>query len=231
MMNFASRPRLLGLFRISCLAFALPLLSTPPASAEPITFSHKNWSDLRGILNVFDAFKHACLARPVTRELPEQLLPEGYQIVSAGLHGLGFETGGEPKSVVLSKTGDELKDFEQGELYVELGYPTDAAPNGECRVAWKRAWDYPDGVQDVMTSTAILFDSWLSFHLKAVRVSRPDDSFVENDRYGNVSEWAAPCLDSTWCRVSLMLDLRLDEGIHLDMRRGDPPTPPGGEDK
>lgn len=227
-MKSTSGPGLPHLLRLSCLAFALPLLSAQSALAEPIAFTHKNWSDLRGILNVFDTFKHACLAQPVTRELPKQLLPDGYQIVSAGLHGLGFETGGEPKSVVLSRTGDELKDFEQGEPYIELGYPTDTAPNGECRVAWKRAWDYPEGVQEIMTATAVIFEPWLSFHLKAVRVSRPDDSFVENDWYGHVGEWAAPCLDSTWCRVSLLLELRLDEGIYLDMKRGDPRSPPGG---
>lgn len=198
------------------------------ALAAPMTFTHKNWSDLRGILNVFDAFRNACLAQPVTRELPEQLLPEDYQIVSTSLHALGFETGAEQKGVVLSKTGDEEKDFAEGHPYIELRFPTNAAPSGECRVAWKRTWDYPEGVQDIMTGTAVLFDSWLSFHLKAVRVSRPDDSFTVRDRYGQVSEWAAPCFDDTWCSLDLLLELSLDEGIYLTMRRGEAPPVPGG---
>jgi len=79
-----------------------------------------------------------------------------------------------------------------------------------------------------MISMANVFDSWLSFHLKAVRVSRPDDGFTARNYYGSVSEWAAPCLDSIWCRVSLVFTLNLDEGIYFDIRRGDPPSPPGG---
>lgn len=229
MMNFASSARFRRLIRLSCLALAMPLLAAQPAFAEPITFTHKNFSDLRGILNVFDAFKQACLAQPVTQELPEQLLPDDYQIVSSGLHALGFETGGEPRAVVLSRTGDEEKDFEQGEPYIELGFPTDAAPRGECQVAWRRAWDYPQGVQNIMTGTAATFDAWLSFHLKAVRVSRPDDGFAVAEQYGMVSEWAAPCFGGNWCRVSLLLDLRLDEGIYLTIRHGDPPSVPGGD--
>ncbi|MBO6719294.1 MAG: hypothetical protein JJ913_15155 [Rhizobiaceae bacterium] len=210
-------------------AFALPfLIAQPAAAAEPITFAHKNWSDLRGILNVFDAFKQACLAQPVTLELPEELLPEGYQIVSSGLHALGFDTGSDPKAVVLSKTGDEEKDFAAGEPFIELGFPTDAAPNGECRVGWKRAWDYPDGLEKLIAGTGGVFDSWLSFQLKAVRVSRPDDMFGVGSSYSSVGEWAAPCLDSTWCRVSVLLTLTVEEGIYLTMTRGDPPTAPGG---
>lgn len=211
----------------SLLALGLPLLAAQPASAQPITFDHKNWSDLRGILNVFDAFKRACLDQPVTRDLPEELLPEGYQIVRADLHTLGFEGAAAPRAVVLSKTGDELEDFAAGEPFIELGYPTDAAPNGECKVAWKRAWDYDDGVQGVMTSTAVIFDSWLSFQLKAVRVSRPEDGFRESDFYSLLGDWAAPCFGGTWCRVSVLGELRLDDGIFLQLRRGDPPEPPG----
>jgi hypothetical protein len=226
-MKFASCRNFLRIFRPLYLMLALPMFASQ-VLAEPITFTHKNWSDLRGILNVFDAFRSACLAQPVTRELPEQLLPEGYQIVSTGLHALGFETGTEQKGGVLSKTGDEEKDFAEGHPYIELRFPTDAAPSGECRVAWKRAWDYPEGLQDIMTSTAILFDSWLSFDLKAVRISRPDDSFIEADQYGLVSEWAAPCFGGTWCRLNLLLELRLDKGFYLTMRRVEPTPVPGG---
>jgi hypothetical protein len=214
-----------------CFAVALPFLSAHPAAAESIAFEHKNWSDLRGILNVFDAFKRACLDQPVTREVPEELLPEGYQIVDGGLHALGFETDGEPMSVTLSKTGDELEDFAAGEPFVEFGFPTDAAPNGECRVAWKRAWDYPEGVQNVMTGTAAVFDSWLSFHLKAVRVSRPSNGFSVAEFYSDVSDWAVPCFGGTWCRLNVLFESRLNEGIYLTMRRGAPPSTPGSEDE
>lgn len=213
---------------ISCLAIAIPSLASAPASAEPIDFTHKNWSDLRGILNVFDAFRQACLNQPVTQALPEELRPEGYRIVPSGLHALGFDNGKPPTAVVLSVTGDEEKDFEQGEPFVHLGFPTDSVPNGECRAAWKRAWDYDEGVQGVMTATAAVFDSWMSFYLKAVRVSRPDDSFTASKVYSNVSEWAVPCFGGTWCRASVLLDQRLDEGIYLTISRGDPPAAPGG---
>ncbi|WP_295813307.1 hypothetical protein [uncultured Nitratireductor sp.] len=198
------------------------------AEAEPIAFPHKNWSDFRGILNVFGAFRSACLAQQVTRELPEQILPEDYQVVSSSLHALGFESGTEHKTVVLSKTGDEERDFAGGHAYIEMSFPTDAAPSGECRVAWKREWDYSKGVEDIMMSTAVLLDSWTSFELKAVRLSRPDDGFSVADQYGLVSEWAAPCFDSTWCRVNLHVDLRLEDGIHLAISRGEPPTASDG---
>jgi hypothetical protein len=214
---------------IAYFAIVFPLGVVTSTAAEPITFAHKNWSDLRGILNVFDAFKQACLDQPVTRGLPEALLPEDYQIVSSGLHALGFDTGGEPKAVVLSKTGDEEKDFAEGEPFIELGFPADGTSNGECRVAWKRAWDYPDGLQKLIAGTGGVFDSWLSFQLKAVRVSRPDDMFGAGNAYSSVSEWAAPCLDSTWCRLSVLLTLTVDEGIYLTMKRGDPPTAAGSE--
>lgn len=227
-MVFASNLHFQTVLRLSCVALGLSLATWQPVSAEPqrIAFPHKNSSDLRGILNAFDAFRTACLAQPVTRGLAQELLPEGYQVVSSGLHGLGFETAPEPRSVVLSRTGDEETDFAGGHPYIELGFPADAAPNGAYRVAWKRAWDYAGGVDTVMTGMAAVFDSWVSFELKAVRVSRPDDGFTVARRYGLVSEWAAPCFGGTWCRLEILLILRHDEGIHLTMKRGDPPSAP-----
>ncbi|WP_417767635.1 hypothetical protein [Stappia sp.] len=178
---------------------------------------------------MFDTFRTACLAQPVTQGLDEQLLPEGYRIVSSSLHALGLETAVEPRTTVLSMTGDEEKDFTGGHPYVELGLPNDAAPNGACRVAWKRTWDYADGVDKVMTDTAVLFDPWLSFRLKAVRVSRPEDGFAVAERYDHVSEWAAPCFGGKWCRLETLLILNRKDGIHLTIKRSDPPSASGGK--
>ncbi|WP_157188124.1 hypothetical protein [Nitratireductor pacificus] len=229
-MGLAPGTRSRKALRLACVAAGLLLQASggTALSAEPerVTFAHENASDLRGILNVFEMFRTACLAQPVTRDLPRKLLPEGYRVVPAGLHALGLETGAEPKAVVLSKTGDEETDFAGGHPYVELGFPTHAAPSGTCRVAWKRGWDYSEGVQDIMTSVAVRFDAWLSFQLKAVRVSRPEDGFAQADRYSLVSNWAAPCFGGTWCGLDLLLDLRLDEGMHLSIGRGEPPAVP-----
>lgn len=216
--------------RVICLS-AIWLLGAPSASiAEPerITFAYKNWSDLRGILNVLETFHSACLTEPVTQELPAQLLPEGYQVVSSGLHALGLETGPELKSVVLSKTGDETMDFAEGEPFIELTFASEGMPSGKCRVAWSRAWDYSEGVNEIMTSTAVLFDAWLSYTLKAVRVSRPQDGFKPSERHSLVSEWAVPCFSGNWCRVAALLELQQDEGIRLSVNRSTEPVGPQG---
>lgn len=230
-MVFASSHRFPRALLLSCLALGLSLAAGQPVSAEPqrIAFSHKNFSDLRGILNVFDTFRTACLAQPVTQGLDERLLPEGYRIVSSSLHALGFETSNGHTAVVLSRTGDEEKDFAGGHPYVELGRPNDTAPNGTCRIVWKRAWDYADGIEKIMTGTAVLFDPWLSFQLKAVRVSRPEDGFAVAERYDLLSEWAAPCFGGTWCRLETLLILNRKDGIHLTIKRGDPPSASGGK--
>jgi hypothetical protein len=71
-------PRLLPQFRFSCLALAFLILSgqAPQAVAQTITFPQENVSDLRGLLNVFHAFRRACLEQPVDRDLPARLVPE-----------------------------------------------------------------------------------------------------------------------------------------------------------
>lgn len=226
-MASASNPPLSRLLLLSCAALGLSICCGQSVAAAPerITFIHNNFSDLRGILNVFSTFRSACLAQPVSRGLPEKLLPEGYRVVSSGMHFMGFESGVEPKAVVLSKTGLEESDFAEGHPFIELRFPTDTESSGTCRVVWKRAWDYREGVEDVMTSTVILFDPWLSFHLKAIRTSRPEDGFSKADRYSLVSDWAAPCFDGTWCRLDVLLDLRLEEGISLMISRDRSPIP------
>ncbi|WP_404933241.1 hypothetical protein [Nitratireductor sp. L15S-10] len=212
--------------RSACLSAIWSLGALSAASAEPerITFAHKNWSDLRGILNVFETLRSACLTQPVTQELPAQLLPEGYQIVSSDLYALGFEAGSKPKAVVLSKNGEEARDLAEGEPYVELTFATDATPSGGCRVTWSRDWDYSEGVNGVMNSMAVLFDPWFSYSLRAVRASRPDEGFTPQDQYSQVSEWAAPCFDGQWCRVGAILELRRDKGVRLTITRGEEPV-------
>lgn len=227
----STSPRRLRPLRIclAALGAQLAIVQAAPAQQEQITFAEESYSDLRGILDVFDAFRSACLEQAVSRSLPEKLLPDGYRIVSSSAHLLGLEAGQAAGSVVLSRTGSEEGDHAGGYPYIVLSYPTDAAPFGKCQVAWKAAWDYADGVKAIMTSTAVVFDAWLSYRLKAVRLSRPEETFRAAETYGLVSEWAAPCFGGNWCRLEPLLELSLNEGIYLVIDRGDPPDAPADE--
>ncbi|WP_218275429.1 hypothetical protein, partial [Pseudomonas sp. GW460-C3] len=59
------------------------------AQPEHIVFPYENAADLRGFINLLTAFRAACLAQPVTRDLPANLVPEGYQVVTRAVHWWG----------------------------------------------------------------------------------------------------------------------------------------------
>ena len=117
-------------------------------ASERIVFPHKNVADLRGFLNVLTAFRAACLAQSVTRDLPASLVPEGYVVVTRGVHWWGKEDGSLPDAAILSKTGREDSDLAGGYPIIDFMLPTAKRPIGTCSVRWKRLWaqDYADGV-------------------------------------------------------------------------------------
>lgn len=208
-------------FRMSCIALAWPLLCGQAAAEQDyIDFPFEHVSDLRGILNVMSAFRTACLDQPVSRDLPEALAPDGYLVVSPSFHLFGDETVNDARRTVLSKTGTEEGDFAAGYPIIRFGMPTDEIPYGECRVSWKRAWDYPgEHVDDVMFGTAAQFDSHVSYRLQAVLVSPPDSTFLRASQYGLVSEWRTSCWDGNACVFDLLLALHPEDGIHFTISR------------
>ena len=84
--NPARERRKAGMVRTAFLMVATAarlLIDAAPAAAQAqdpdrIIFPFENGSDLRGLLNVFHAFRLACLRQPLTRDLPARLVPGGY---------------------------------------------------------------------------------------------------------------------------------------------------------
>ena len=186
----------------------------------PITFPYKNYSDLRGLLNAFLTFRRACLDQPVSEGLPQRLLPEGYGIVPFTEHLFGTKQEDPPKGhVVLSKTGSEEQDFAGGHLIVHLSLPDGASPGGECRVVWNRAWDYPDPVDDIVLAMGVQFNVWVSYYLRATRISRPEHSFTLAKRYGMLGDWAAPCWQAEPCAFKTLGWIDPERGIELIITR------------
>lgn len=213
-------PRLL---RISCVVLALPTLQGQSSAPEqpPIVFRHENVSDLRGLLNVFDAFRVACLAQPVSRDLPERLMPQNYKNVTPSFHLWGEEIGKPIDGAILSKTGTEEGDFADGTPFIDFRMPSESSPDGACRVVWQREWDYPqEQVDDVMFGTAATFDAQVSFRLKAILVSPPDGVFVRSRQYGMVSNWITRCWGGNFCGFEVLGMLGKDD-IHITITRRD----------
>jgi len=205
-----------------CAALSCLLLSGQAPLPEPqrIVFPHENVSDLRGILNVFTAFRQACLEQPVTPDLAEKLAPEGYRVVTSSFHLWGTKDGDRSRTLVLSKTGDEERDFAGGYPIVTLSMPTDNRPDGDCKVYWRRAWDYgDDGAKTVVLHTGVMFNSWVSYYLKAILISRPDDGFVKAKRYGMVSDWLTPCMDGDTCHFGVIALADPEKGLDLTISR------------
>lgn len=203
------------------LAVFILMGQTPPAVAQTISFPNKNVSDLRGLLNVFHTFKQACLNQPTNRHLPAKLAPEGYQIVTLRDHLMGTETGAlAGNTAILSKTGSEQGDWDGGHLFIDFSMPSEEEPAGRCSVKWKRAWDYEDGRARIALGMAGVFDAQVSYHLKAVLNSRPDDSFIWKRRtYGGVSNWVARCWDKNLCNFNVLYILDPDTGIDISISR------------
>lgn len=223
-MKFVSRFRFVSLLRFSCIALASLVLSGQASHSTPerFDFPYKNFSDLRGILNVFSAFRRACLDQPVTRDLPARLVPEDYLIVTPEFHWWGKDNSPPSHATILSKTGREEEDFVGGHPIVEFRMPNVKKPNGHCSVIWKRKWDYPDNqVPNVMLGTAVRLDSQVSFRLEATLVSVPHDGFRLSDKYFFHSEWRAPCWRENTCKFTLTGSLHTEKGIDMTLTRNE----------
>jgi len=184
------------------------LTTVQAASLERIAFPYQNAADLRGFLNVLAAFRAACLAQPVTRDLPAKLVPEGYQVVTRAVHVWGKEDGSGPSppdAAILSKTGREDSDLAGGYPIIDFMLPTAKLPDSGCSVRWKRLWvqDYPDGPGWLVLDMAASLPARVSFYLKATLISKPDDVFVVADRYGDVTSWQTECNKTKRCRFDV----------------------------
>jgi hypothetical protein len=174
-------------------------------ASERIVFPRKNAADLRGFLNVLTAFRAACLAQPVTRDLPASLVPEGYVVVTRAVHWWGKEDASVPDAAVLSKTGREDSDLAGGYPIIDLMLPSAKRPDGICGVRWKRLWtqDYPDGGGRLILDMAASLSSRVSFYLNASLISKPNDVFSVADRYSDLSTWRTECRRAKLCRFEV----------------------------
>jgi hypothetical protein len=187
--------RMTGLIVMGLLIGAAPLgaQTAPAPTSEPgrIVFRFEHSADLRGLINVLQAFRSACL-QPLTRDLPARLVPEGYQVVTRDVHWWGKDEGQFPDTAILSRTGREDDDLAGGYPIIDLMLPNDKIPNGACSVHWKRAFA-PGAGQRLSLDLAASLAAHVSFHLGAVLVSRPDDVFAPADRYPSLTTWKTPC--------------------------------------
>lgn len=206
---------------------AAPAAATAPAPSAPATdgagrplFAHENVSDLRGLRNALEAFAIACLDQPVTRDLPARLLPPDYRIVGLGEHLLGPGTPDRSDSAILSRTGSEEEDWAGGHPYVAFTMPSQARPHGGCRVAWKRAWDYPEPLDGLMLDMAVRLEARISYRLAAILRSPPEHMPVTpSNSYATVSDWAAACWDGNVCGFSVLLFVSREDGIEIRLER------------
>jgi hypothetical protein len=207
-----SGPLCLGLFLV---------LGTASGADETkrVVFPHDNKSDLRGVLNVFQTFRTACLSQPVAEGLANRLLPEGYRIVSGAFHMWGSEEGAVPGAMVLSKTGSEESDHAGGFPIIHLKLPTGDAPDGQCRVEWQRDWDYDKGIEKLATGMAAMLDSWTSYYLEAILDTKPDSSFLPAQSYGSYTDWRTPCWDASVCRFKMLTSLDQSRGMKITLTR------------
>ena len=206
-------------FALAALLFLAPAAPGQASDSQRIKFPFENQSDLRGLFNAFHAFGVACLDQPVTADLPEKLLPEGYRIVNRGIHLFGEDTPTMANTAILTRTGTEEEDFAEGHPYIDFSMPGAQSPDGACRLVWHRAWDYDSGLDSIMLSTAAQFDSHLSYRLSATLLSRPDDTFLVADHYGLFGEWATQCWQGQVCQFSVSGILDPERGIELTMTR------------
>jgi hypothetical protein len=172
---------------------------------ERIVFPYENAADLRGFVNVLTAFRAACLAQPVTRDLPVHLVPEGYLVVTRAVHLWGKEDGSFPDTAILSKTGREDSDLAGGYPIIDFMLPTAKLPDGTCSVRWKRLWaqDYVDGARRLSLDMAASLSARVSFYLDATLISKPNESFSVADRYSDLTTWRTECNKTKLCRFEV----------------------------
>lgn len=223
-MKHALDQRLLAFLRMMCAATALFVLSgqaAPPPEPEAL-FPHENISDLRGLVNVFKAFEIACLNQPVTRDLPERLVPEGYRIVRLGAYMFGEGVTDRSDTAILSRTGDEQSDRDGGFPAIRFSMPSQTMPDGDCSVAWKRAWDYPEPRDRLMLDMVARLEARVSYRLAAILVSRPDTfHVVPQQRHASVSHWVTRCWERKPCAFSVNFFIDREDGIDITVDRGE----------
>jgi hypothetical protein len=186
------------------------------APPERIVFPYENAADLRGFVDVLTAFRAACLAQPVTRDLPARVVPEGYLVVTRAVHLWGKEDGSFPDTAILSKTGREDSDLAGGYPIIDYMLPTARLPNGACSVRWKRLWvqDYPDGAGRLTLDMAASLPARVSFYLNATLTSKPNDIFSVADRYSDLTTWRTDCNKTKLCRFDVIASFD-QEGIDM----------------
>jgi hypothetical protein len=192
--------------------FLCCMTTAQAAPYERIVFPYENAADLRGFVNVLTAFRAACLAQPVTRDLPAHLVPEGYLVVTRAVHLWGKEDGSFPDTAILSKTGREDGDLAGGYPIIDFMLPTAKLPDGTCSVRWKRLWaqDYVDGAQRLSLDMAASLSARVSFYLNATLISKPNEIFSVADRYSDLTTWRTECNKTKLCRFAV--NASFDEG-------------------
>jgi hypothetical protein len=198
-----------------CMCCMRTVWAAPP---ERIVFPYQNAADLRGFVNVLTAFRTACLAQPVRRDLPARLVPEGYLVVTRAVHLWGREDGSFPDTAILSKTGREDDDLAGGYPIIDYMLPTARVPDGACSVRWKRLWvqDFPEGAGRLPLDMAASFAARISFYLEATLLSRPNNIFSIADRYSDLTTWRTECNETKLCRFDVIASFD-QEGIDLTM--------------
>lgn len=207
------------------LTLAAVCLATPGfgegLNAKPLVFTQQNITDARGVVNVFMLFRQACLDQPVTAGLAQALVPEGFQVVSSGYH-LGLADDPVPRdgaSVVVTLTGREDSDWNEGEPYVWLSQPGGAAPWGGCSVNWHRRWDYEDAIEKIAKGMNSAIVPQISFYLEGVLRTPPHPDYLWGPPWSDATEWFSFCWDGRLCSFSVRHDFSPEDGLELVLRR------------
>lgn len=200
-------------------AFAASADEAAPKKPERIVFPFKNAPDLRGVLNLLEAYRIACLAQAPTAEVADALLPEGYKVVTMGQYMWGEEVETLKDTAVLTMTGSEETDMEQGFPAIELKLPNEKRAEGNCKVSWNHPWNEGDDIKQLSTAMAATLASQISFNLHAILLTRPDSGFTPSDNFGIVQNWVAICDRSRWCRFNVLAMFQKD-GILIKIGDG-----------
>lgn len=195
------------------------LLAGTATAADPIAFPQKNVSDARGLLNVFRAFRAACLAQPVRPGLAEALRPEGYRVVPRAYHLGVSDEATVTGTAILSATGREETDRDQGHPIIALTPASDAAPHGACQVSWRRGWDYDEGQARIALEMFGAMPQLVSYHLEAYLVSRPDVAFAPDKPTPTLRQWVTWCWEGRLCSLAVLHDFHPGRGIEISITR------------
>ena len=177
------------------------MMMVQATASERIVFPYENAADLRGFVNVLTAFRAACLAQPITRELPASIAPQGYLVVTRSVHWWGKDDGSFSDTAILSKTGREDSDLAGGYPIIDFMLPTAKLPHGACSVSWKRRWvqDYADAARLLSLDMAASLPARVSFYLDATLISKPNGIFSVADRYSDLTTWRTGCNETKQC--------------------------------